>query len=366
MDNKKREMEDLVGFNKFYKGKKVFVTGHTGFKGGWLTRTLLELDAIVIGFSIDDNGSELLNNISKKANYKSLKGDIRDYECLFDAIKDNTPEIIFHLAAQPLVRESYKDPKYTYEVNTLGTLNLLECCRKTTSVRSVVNVTTDKVYKNNEWVWAYREHELLDGFDPYSNSKSCSELITSTYIRSFQKNFYNVGISTCRAGNVIGGGDFSSDRIVPDCYRSAINNEPLVIRNPYSIRPYQHVLEPISAYILIAASQYGELKKSGNYNIGPDDKDCVSTEELVKLFKSYWTKTDLEVIVKNNFSGPHEAGLLKLDSSKIKSTLRWSPSWGVAEAVAKTIDWYELFLNGGNVELLMKNQIHDYFKKKIK
>ena len=232
----------------FYKNKKILITGHTGFKGSWLCKILLESGADVTGYSLEVPDSSLFNKINLNAQMKSIIGDIRDFEKLEKIFRQTNPEIVFHLAAQPIVRESYENPMYTYETNVMGTVNILECVRNQLSVKSVLNVTTDKVYKNNEWEWGYRENEELDGFDPYSNSKSCSELITNTYKRSFFEN-RQIGVSTARAGNVIGGGDFAKDRIIPDCVRAAINKKNIIVRNPNSIRPYQHVLEPLFAYL---------------------------------------------------------------------------------------------------------------------
>ena len=250
----------------FYKNKTILVTGHTGFKGSWLTRVLLTLGSRVVGYSLTPPTDPNLFTIAKLENsITSVVGDIRDYEHLQSVFSKYQPELVIHLAAQPLVLESYKNPKYTYETNVMGTVNLLECIRNTPSVKSVLNVTTDKVYKNKEWCWGYREDEQLDGFDPYSNSKSCSELVTHSYINSFFSNSNRkIAISTARAGNVIGGGDFSGNRIIPDCVRSVELCKDMIIRNPNSIRPYQHVLEPIFAYLMIVANQCDDIKYQGN------------------------------------------------------------------------------------------------------
>ena len=272
----------------FYKGKRVLITGHTGFKGAWLCQMLINAGAEVTGYALNPPTKPSLfeiANISGKMN--SVIGDIRDLSKLKETFTKIQPEIVFHLAAQPIVRESYKNPVYTYETNVMGTVNICECVRTSDSVRSFLNVTTDKVYLNKEWEWGYRENEELDGYDPYSNSKSCSELVTHSYINSFFKEM-NIAVSTARAGNVIGGGDFANDRIVPDCIRAAIKHEDIVVRNPFSTRPYQHVLEPLYAYLMIAQKQYEDIKYAGYYNVGPDDRDCFQTGALVDLFVEHW------------------------------------------------------------------------------
>ena len=294
----------------FYKNKKILITGHTGFKGSWLCKILLESGADVTGYSLEVPDSSLFNKINLNVQMKSIIGDIRDFEKLEKIFRQTNPEIVFHLAAQPIVRESYENPMYTYETNVMGTVNILECVRNQLSVKSVLNVTTDKVYKNNEWEWGYRENEELDGFDPYSNSKSCSELITNTYKRSFFEN-RQIGVSTARAGNVIGGGDFAKDRIIPDCVRAAINKKNIIVRNSNSIRPYQHVLEPLFAYLLIAQKQYENKRYQGSYNVGPNEEDCIKTGEVVDLFVSKWGN-GLSWECKE-VKGPNEANFLKLD-----------------------------------------------------
>ena len=262
----------------FYKGKKVLVTGHTGFKGTWLSRILVNAGAEVTGYSLNPpTDPALFNMAGLEGKMNSVIGDIRDLAHLKQVFEDTKPEIVLHLAAQPIVRDSYKDPVYTYETNVIGTVNILECVRLNPCVKSFLNVTTDKVYENREWEYGYREVDRLDGYDPYSNSKSCSELVTHSYRKSFFADGH-CAISTCRAGNVIGGGDFANDRIVPDCVRAAMAKKPIVVRNPHSTRPYQHVLEPLAAYLMVAKAQYEDGKYAGYYNVGPDDKDCVTTD----------------------------------------------------------------------------------------
>lgn len=289
---------------------------------------------------------------------ESIIGDIRDYDTLKKAFDDNAnPEIVFHLAAQPIVRDSYKDPRYTYETNVMGTVNILECVRNSKSVKSFLNVTTDKVYKNREWEWGYRENEELDGFDPYSNSKSCSELVTHSYKQSFFDDS-SVAISTARAGNVIGGGDFANDRIVPDCVRAAMKNEDIIVRNPHSTRPFQHVLEPLYAYLMIAAKQYEDNSFADYYNVGPDEIDCFKTGALVDLFVEKWGN-NLKWI--NKFDGgPHEANFLKLDCSKLKRVFGWKPRWNLETAIEKTVEWSKCYISGGDVRLCMDNQINEF------
>ena len=271
----------------FYKDKRVFVTGHTGFKGTWLCRMLVNAGAIVTGYSLEPPTEPNLYSLAGlEGRITSVIGDIRDFSHLKQAFDRARPEIVLHLAAQPIVRDSYRDPRYTYETNVMGTVNLLECVRLSDCVKSVLNVTTDKVYKNNEWCWGYREDEPLDGFDPYSNSKSCSELVTHSYINSFFEG--KLPVSTARAGNVIGGGDFANDRIIPDCVRAMAAGKTIGVRNPYSTRPYQHVLEPLAMYLTIAQKQYEDASYAGFYNVGPDECDCVTTGALVDLFCRCW------------------------------------------------------------------------------
>ena len=272
----------------FYRGKKVLVTGHTGFKGTWLCRLLLGAGAEVTGYSLEPPTDPALFSLAgMDRQMDSVTGDVRDLEKLKALFHRTKPEIVLHLAAQPIVRESYRDPVYTYETNVMGTVNILECIRLTDSVKSFLNVTTDKVYHNREWEWGYRETDPLDGFDPYSNSKSCSELVTHSYRNSFFADG-RTAISTARAGNVIGGGDFAADRIIPDCIRAALEKKPVPVRNPHSTRPFQHVLEPLYAYLMIAAAQYEDGRFAGYYNVGPGDEDCVTTGELVDLFCRAW------------------------------------------------------------------------------
>lgn len=344
----------------FYKGKRVLITGHTGFKGAWLCQMLINAGAEVTGYALNPPTKPSLfeiANISGKMN--SVIGDIRDLSKLKETFTKIQPEIVFHLAAQPIVRESYKNPVYTYETNVMGTVNICECVRTSDSVRSFLNVTTDKVYLNKEWEWGYRENEELDGYDPYSNSKSCSELVTHSYINSFFKEM-NIAVSTARAGNVIGGGDFANDRIVPDCIRAAIKHEDIVVRNPFSTRPYQHVLEPLYAYLMIAQKQYEDIKYAGYYNVGPDDRDCFQTGALVDLFVEHWGE-GMKWIDKYD-GGPHEANFLKLDCSKLKKTFGWQPHWDLNMAIEKVVEWSKCWLTNGDIEKCMNKQIEEFMK----
>lgn len=349
-----------INFNiDFYSGKRVLVTGHTGFKGSWLCRLLVNAGAKVTGYSLMPPTDPSLFELAHiERDIDSVIGDIRDYASLKKAFDRAKPDIVFHLAAQPLVREGYCRPAYTYETNVLGTVNILECIRGSSCVKSFINVTTDKVYLNREWPWGYRENEELNGYDPYSNSKSCSELITQCYRSSFftdSDGKLSLPISTARAGNVIGGGDFARDRIIPDCVRAAIKGEDIIVRNPYSIRPYQHVLEPLYAYLMIAAIQYSDPVYAGCYNVGPDEADCVQTGLLVDLFVKYWGK-GLKWINKPD-DGPHEAGYLKLDCSKIKSVFGWKPRWNIEKAVEMVVDWCRSWLSGDDLARCMDRQI---------
>lgn len=345
----------------FYKNKKVLVTGHTGFKGTWLCRMLINAGASVTGYSLEPpTDPNLFQLADVESGMLSVIGDIRDFGTLKQAFKKAQPELVLHLAAQPIVRDSYKLPRYTYETNVMGTVNIMECVRLFPCVKSVLNVTTDKVYQNNEWCWGYREDEPLDGFDPYSNSKSCSELVTHSYRNSFFKD-REVAVSTARAGNVIGGGDFANDRIVPDCVRAMSEKKIIGVRNPYSTRPYQHVLEPLAVYLLIAAKQYEDKGVAGYYNVGPDDCDCVSTGELADLFCRHWGEgASWENLAEPE--APHEANFLKLDCSKIKTTFGWRPRWHIEECMKMTCRFSKIWLAGGDIPAEMDKEIEEFLE----
>lgn len=347
----------------FYRGRKVLITGHTGFKGSWLCRILTLAGAQVTGFALSAPAAPSLFEVAELAkDITSVEGDVRDLKALEAVFAQAQPEIVLHLAAQPIVRASYQDPVYTYETNVMGTVNVLECCRKNSCVKSVLNVTTDKVYENKEWAWGYRENEPLDGFDPYSNSKSCSELVTHSYVNSFFAKS-GVPVSTARAGNVIGGGDFAPDRIIPDCVRAMEKGTTIGVRNAYSTRPYQHVLEPLFAYLMIAAGQYQDAGKAGYYNVGPDDCDCVTTGELVNLFCKHWGDG---AAWENQAEGnaPHEANFLKLDCSKLKTAFGWQPRWHMEEAIDMTCRWSKIWLSGGDVRGEMDSEIDDFLSNR--
>lgn len=346
----------------FYKNKKVLITGHTGFKGTWLSKILINSGAIVLGYSLEAPTNPSLFKLSKiESQMTSIIGDIRDYNHLKKVFDEFQPEIVMHLAAQPIVRDSYKNPLYTYETNVMGTANICECVRLTPSVKSFLNVTTDKVYLNDDIPnHPFKEDEPLDGYDPYSNSKSCSELVTHSYKKSFFKDM-NVAVSTARAGNVIGGGDFANDRIIPDCIRAVEKGEDIIVRNPYSTRPYQHVLEPLYIYLDICEKQCKDRKFEGYYNVGPDDCDCVNTGDLVTMFCNKWGN-GAKWINKHD-GGPHEAAFLKLDNQKIKDTFGWTPRWHIDECMNKIVEFTKLYFeNKENIPSEMDEEINEFFE----
>ena len=347
----------------FWKNKKVLITGDSGFKGAWLTLALHSVGAKIQGLSSSDlnNNTELFQalNISKISN--TLDIDIRDQHAVNEIFEQFQPEIVFHLAAQPLVRESYVDPVATYGVNLMGTLNILEAIRKSSSIKSATLVTTDKCYKNNEWEWGYRENDPLGGHDPYSSSKACAEILIQSYQKSFFCDLKNSpGISSVRAGNVIGGGDFSPDRLVPDLYRAITSKNKLLLRNPLATRPWQHVLEPIAGYIKVAE----DLFKSGavannSWNFGPTLSDVRSVEEVSELFCSSWGVSN--ILEYDHSEQPHEASLLSLDISKAFFKLNWSPKWSLENAIERTAKWYQFFDEKKDILNLSYQQIDEYF-----
>ena len=350
----------------FYQGKRVFVTGHTGFKGAWMCRVLVRSGAIVTGYALEPpTEPNLFSLAGLEGKMTSVIGDVRDFQALKAAYDAANPEIVLHLAAQPIVRTSYEQPQYTYETNVMGTVNLLECVRQAAAEgctpRSVVNITTDKVYLNRERTEGYREDEPLDGYDPYSNSKSCSELVTHSYAKSFLT-AQGVAVSTARAGNVIGGGDFARDRIIPDCVRAAAKGERVIVRNPFSTRPYQHVLEPVMAYLMIAQRQYEDPTLADCYNVGPDDCDCVTTGELTSLFCKCWGD-GMAWEDRSEANAPHEANFLKLDSTKLKTTFGWQPRWHMADCMALTCRFSKLWLSGGDIPAEMDREINEYLER---
>lgn len=353
-------MVELKDQLKIYQGKKVFITGHTGFKGSWLVEYLNFLGATIKGYSLKPNTEESHFNILK-SDCETVFADIRDLEKLKVEIGKFKPDIIFHLAAQPLVRESYLNPVENYSTNMMGVVNLFESARRVDSIRAIVNVTTDKCYENKEWVWGYRESEAMGGYDPYSASKACSELITSSYRNSYfnldnYKIDHNCLIATARAGNVIGGGDWSQNRIVPDIIRSILKKESLMLRNPSSTRPWQHVLEPLTGYLFLGEKLLkGEKKFADAWNFGPNYNEVKTVKELVEIAKNIWNVFDYKFEDRKQF---HEAGLLKLDSTKANEQLEWKGSWNSFESIYKTIEWYKDFY--ANKSVITKKQLKEY------
>lgn len=351
--------------NKFWKRKRVFITGHTGFKGSWLCLWLHGLGAKITGYSLDPPTDPSLFNLAKVNKLiTSIKGDVRDGKKLVKCLSDAKPEIVFHLAAQPLVRDSYKLPVDTYAINVMGTVNILEAIRlHGHTVRAFVNITTDKVYENRECLWAYQENEPLGGYDPYSNSKACSELVTAAYRNSYfnpaDYKKHRIAVATARAGNVIGGGDWAMDRIVPDCIRAILAGKPIIVRNPHSIRPWQHVLEPLSGYLCLAEKLYIDGPKySESWNFGPNDHDCKTVEYLVKTICAKWGS---EVKFSNaKIQGPHEAPFLKLDCSKAHAQLGWRPHWNLEKALAETVAWHKACALKRDVKEMCFKQIDEF------
>ncbi len=340
----------------------MLITGHTGFKGSWLTALLLRFGSEVTGYALEPPTDPSLFKLSKlEGDINSIRGDIRDYDHLLEIFRKYRPEIVFHMAAQPLVRLSYREPRLTYDTNVMGTVNVLECVRNSDSVRSVVNVTTDKVYLNPDDDIPFTEGMELNGYDPYSNSKSCSELVTWTYVRSFFGDKASTAISTARAGNVIGGGDFAADRLIPDSVRAAEKGSDIIIRNPKSTRPFQHVLEPLMVYLEIASKQWDNKEKyAGAYNVGPDLEDIKSVSALVELFCKYYGE-GLRYRIEGD-GGPHEASCLRLDNRKIKEVLNWKSVWGVEEAVKRTAIWSKRYIAGEDVRAITEEDIEAYLR----
>src|SRR5665647_352805 len=352
-------------FNGIYKNKKVLVTGHTGFKGSWLCLLLHRLGADVYGYALDPPTTPSLFNEAKIGDLiTSFIGDIRDFTNLLKVMQQVQPEIVIHMAAQPLVRESYKNPVETYAINVMGTVHLLEACRHAKSVRAIVNVTTDKCYENREWHWGYRENEPMGGYDPYSNSKGCSELVTSSYRNSYFNTAkyaeHSVAVASARAGNVIGGGDWADDRLIPDFIRAISQGEEVKIRSPYAIRPWQHVLEPLGAYLLFAENLYkeGAVYAEGS-TVGPRSEDAGDVEYITKTICDYWGEgASYSVDTKPQ---PHEANYLKLDCSKSRAELGWIPKWDIETTLKSIVDWNKLFIAGDNMRTVTQTQIENYF-----
>ncbi|MDA9958159.1 CDP-glucose 4,6-dehydratase [Alphaproteobacteria bacterium] len=343
----------------FWKGRKVFLTGHTGFKGGWLGMWLSQLGAEVKGYSLEAPTTPCLYEEARIFELvQSDIGDIRDFSKLKNSMECFCPDLVIHMAAQPLVRHSYEEPLETFSVNVLGTVNVLEAARKCSSVKAVVNITTDKCYKNNEWEWAYRENEPMGGHDPYSGSKGCAELVTASYKASFYQE-KGIGLASARAGNVIGGGDWAKDRLIPDILSAFEKNQTVAIRSPKAIRPWQHVLEPLSGYILLAQSVFDSPEKySEAWNFGPYDEDSRPVSWIMDRMVSLWPGASWSPDV--SCEHPHEAKYLKLDISKANTYLHWRPTWQLNKTLIKIVDWHQLWLSGADMQLASLKEINEF------
>jgi CDP-glucose 4,6-dehydratase len=355
-------MEDMVINSEFWRNRSVFITGHTGFKGSWLSLWLQQLGAQVHGYALEPPaGPSIFKEVNAAVGMNSVIGDVRDSVKLIEAMRKASPDIVIHMAAQPLVRDSYLNPVETYEINVLGTVNLLEAVRQTPSVKAVVNVTTDKCYENQEWVWGYRENEAMGGYDPYSSSKACAELVTSAYRSSFLAE-KQIGLASVRAGNVIGGGDWAKDRIVPDAIRAFASKEVLMIRNPLAIRPWQHVLEPLSGYLLLAQNLYlNPSVFAEGWNFGPVDEDAQPVSYIAERLVEYWGEAAHWSLDKD--AHPHEARHLKLDCSKARTLLHWKPIWRIERALKESVEWYKACQNRKNMNDFTLHQIATYSRE---
>lgn len=358
-------MEGVEVSATFWRGKKVFMTGHTGFKGSWLSLWLQTMGAQVTGFALQPPTNPSLFEVAKVAQgMTSIIGDIRDAEALAKAMRDAAPDIVIHMAAQPLVRYSYVNPVETYSTNVMGTVHLLEAVRQTPSVRAVINVTSDKCYENREWVWGYRENEPMGGFDPYSNSKGCAELVTSAYRNSYFtptpiNHQPSTALASARAGNVIGGGDWAADRLIPDILRAISENRPVVIRSPHAIRPWQHVLEPLSGYLLLAQRLYEQgATYAEGWNFGPSDEDAKPVQWIVERLTEQWG--DGASWQLDGGEHPHEAHYLKLDCSKAKMRLDWQPRWHLAHTLEMIVGWQRAWLDKQDMRSFTLKQIEQY------
>ena len=347
----------------FYQGKRVLVTGHTGFKGSWMLAILKKFGADVTGYALAPNTSpSMYEKIGGDNLCRSIIGDVSDLDRLLKVFAEVKPEIVIHMAAQPIVLESYRSPVYTYQTNVMGTVNVLEAVRRTGGVRSFVNVTTDKVYENLSVRRGYVETDALGGYDPYSNSKACSELVTKAYRSSFfnpeKYAEHGVAISTCRAGNVLGGGDWAANRLSPDCVRYSLKGEPIVIRNPQAVRPWQHVMEPVFQYLKLAALQYNDPAYAGHYNIGPEATHCKPVIDILQLFVKHFPGASY--VVKENPDAPHEASLLMLDITKSKQVLGFKPRYDADETIKASVEWYLADARGENMLDFTLKQIEDF------
>jgi CDP-glucose 4,6-dehydratase len=369
---RKGTLEDMELKNNFWKDKKVFITGHTGFKGSWLCIMLVSMGAKVTGYALNPpTEPSLFKDGCLDQITNSIIGDIRDKDKLKISLFESKPDILIHMAAQPLVRYSYHKPVETYETNVMGTVYLLEAVRQLAesghSIKAVVNVTTDKCYENKEWVWGYRENEPMGGYDPYSNSKACSELVTSAYRNSYfnisNYSEHGVALASARAGNVIGGGDWAEDRLIPDCVRSLMNNKSVIVRNPDSIRPWQHVLEPLSGYLLLAEKLFTEgAKYAEAWNFGPEDTDARPVKFLVEEMCAQWGQ-DASYLIEEH-SGLHEAHYLKLDCSKSNTVLGWFPRWSLEKSIEQIVNWTRAYLSKEDIRSVCYRQIEEYFDSK--
>lgn len=352
----------------FWKGKRVLLTGHTGFKGSWLSLWLQSMGAQVVGYALVPPTNPSLFDVAEVSKgMTSIIGDIRDLGHLHKVFAEHQPEIVIHMAAQPLVRYSYIEPVETYSTNVMGTVNLLEAVRSTGSVKAVVNVTTDKCYENREWVWGYRENEAMGGFDPYSSSKGCAELVTAAYRNSYfhpdKYPTHGVAIASGRAGNVIGGGDWADDRLIPDIMRAITQSKPVNIRNPNATRPWQHVLEPLSGYLVLAQKLFEDgAAYAEGWNFGPNDEDAKPVQWIVEKLTSTWGENASWTL--DSGEHPHEAHYLKLDCSKAKTRLDWHPRWHLEDALGAIIDWHRAFRDGKEMKTLTLSQVQQYVNRR--
>jgi CDP-glucose 4,6-dehydratase len=360
-------MEDMGRLNgkvnpSFWKGKKVFVTGHTGFKGSWLSLWLKDMGAIVKGYALEPNTTPNLFTEAKVGQHMDSEiGDITDLKRITDSMMAFNPEVLIHMAAQPLVRLSYQEPVLTYATNVMGTVNVLEAARNCANLKAIVSVTTDKCYENKEWAWGYRENEPMGGHDPYSSSKGCAELVTAAYRKSFFNENNSAFLASARAGNVIGGGDWSDDRLIPDILKAFEKNDPVIVRNPMATRPWQHVLEPLSGYLVLAQHLYEDGSNyAEGWNFGPKDEDCKPVNWILDKMVAKWGKGASWQLDKNN--NPHEAGYLKLDCSKAAMHLNWYPKWNLEDTLESIINWHQHYLSGKNIQEQCLLEIAKYQK----
>ena len=362
MEFRQCPVENMAISASFWKRKRVFLTGHTGFKGSWLTFWLSTLGAEIVGYSLPVPPSQPNHFALLNLPVVSMTGDVRDVSRLTASLNTHQPDIVFHLAAQALVRRSYSEPIKTFETNVIGTANLLEACRKTESVKAVVTITSDKCYENQEWIWGYRENDPLGGYDPYSASKGCAEIVAASYRNAFfplerYGASHQTLLATCRAGNVIGGGDWGEDRFIPDVIKATIRHERVLLRSPQAIRPWQHVLEPLYGYLLLGQRLLeGKTEFAEAWNFGPFDDNVLSVQEMIDMAQREWHVIDYEIA--SEAEQPHEAARLTLDCSKARSRLEWKPRWNIATALSKTLRWYRSFYEQGII--MTMQDLQDY------